>query len=61
VTETTLHVPVPNANLWTIRSGHGPPLVLRHGGPGMPNYLGPLAALLLIASASVELDYLPVM
>ena len=33
------------ARLWTATSGAGPPLVLCHGGPGMADYLGPVAAL----------------
>jgi proline iminopeptidase len=32
--------------LWTAVSGNGPPLVLCHGGPGLWDYLAPLAALL---------------
>lgn len=32
--------------LWTAVSGTGPPAVLLHGGPGLWDYLGPLAALL---------------
>jgi proline iminopeptidase len=32
--------------LWTARSGSGPPLVLCHGGPGMWDYLAPVAAML---------------
>ena len=34
------------AELWTAVSGTGPPAVLLHGGPGMWDYLAPLAALL---------------
>ena len=33
-------------SLWTAVTGEGPPLMLLHGGPGAPDYLGPLAALL---------------
>ena len=32
--------------LWTAVSGTGPPVVLLHGGPGLWDYLAPLAALL---------------
>lgn len=34
------------AGLWTAVSGTGPPVVLLHGGPGLWDYLAPLAALL---------------
>ena len=34
------------AELWTAVSGSGPPVVLLHGGPGLWDYLAPLAALL---------------
>jgi proline iminopeptidase len=34
------------AELWTAVSGTGPPLVCLHGGPGLWDYLAPLAALL---------------
>lgn len=34
------------AVLWTSTSGSGPPVVLCHGGPGMSDYLEPVAALL---------------
>lgn len=44
-TKTTRHVSVPNATLWSVRTGSGPPLVLLHGGPGMPDYLAPVAAM----------------
>lgn len=32
-------------NLWTATTGTGPPMVFCHGGPGLWDYLGPLAAL----------------
>lgn len=32
--------------LWTVCSGSGPPVVFVHGGPGLWDYLGPLAELL---------------
>ncbi len=35
-----------DAELWTIVEGSGPPVVLCHGGPGLWDYLGDLAALL---------------
>lgn len=34
------------AELWTAVTGTGPPVVLLHGGPGLWDYLAPLAALL---------------
>ena len=34
------------AQLWHTSSGAGPPLILCHGGPGLWDYLGPLAALI---------------
>lgn len=34
------------AQLWTVTSGAGPPVVLCHGGPGLWDYLGALAVLL---------------
>ena len=39
-------VAVPGARLWTATSGAGVPLVLCHGGPGLSDNLGPVAALL---------------
>lgn len=39
-------VEVDGARLWTVRTGSGPALVLLHGGPGLPDYLQPLADLL---------------
>lgn len=38
-------VAVAGATLWTIRRGAGPPLVLCHGGPGLWDYLEPVAAM----------------
>ena len=32
--------------LWTEVTGEGPPVILYHGGPGTPDYLGTMAALL---------------
>jgi proline iminopeptidase len=40
------HVTVPGGSLWTVTSGAGPPVVLCHGGPGLSDNLGPLAALI---------------
>ncbi|MDP9359378.1 MAG: alpha/beta hydrolase [Chloroflexota bacterium] len=37
------YVGVSGAELWTSRQGCGPALVLCHGGPGMWDYLGPVA------------------
>lgn len=37
------YVDVPGASLWTARQGAGPGLVLCHGGPGMWDYLAPVA------------------
>lgn len=38
-------VAVAGATLWTARQGSGPALVLCHGGPGLWDYLGPVAAM----------------
>ncbi|HEY7834867.1 MAG TPA: alpha/beta hydrolase [Ktedonobacterales bacterium] len=38
-------VAVPGATLWTARQGSGPALVLCHGGPGLWDYLGPVACM----------------
>ncbi|HEX9710991.1 MAG TPA: alpha/beta fold hydrolase [Actinomycetota bacterium] len=35
-----------DGSLWTATSGSGPPLVLCHGGPGLHDYLAPVAAML---------------
>lgn len=43
--ETIEHVPVTDAVFWTARTGRGPPLVWCHGGPGLWDYLGPVAAM----------------
>lgn len=39
-------VNVAGGSLWTVRQGHGPALVCCHGGPGLWDYLGPVAAML---------------
>jgi proline iminopeptidase len=38
-------VEVPGARLWSVGRGRGPGLVMLHGGPGLWDYLGPVAAL----------------
>ncbi len=38
-------VALPGATLWTVRQGAGPPLVWCYGGPGLWDYLGPVAAM----------------
>src|SRR5688500_7941878 len=38
-------VEVPGARLWSVERGRGPALVMLHGGPGMWDYLGAVAAL----------------
>lgn len=38
-------VDVPGATLWTASQGDGVPLVLCHGGPGLSDNLGPVAAM----------------
>jgi proline iminopeptidase len=43
---TVEYVEAAGAVFWTARQGKGPALVLCHGGPGMWDYLGPVAALL---------------
>jgi proline iminopeptidase len=44
--ERVERVAVPGATLWTARQGGGPPLVLCHGGPGLWDYLAPVATML---------------
>jgi proline iminopeptidase len=39
------HVAVEGATLWCTTSGHGPALVLAHGGPGMSDNLGAVAGM----------------
>jgi hypothetical protein len=38
-------VDVPGATLWTASQGAGVPLVLCHGGPGLSDNVGPVAAM----------------
>ena len=40
------HVSANGASIWTATQGNGPPVVLCHGGPGIYDYLGPVAAML---------------
>jgi proline iminopeptidase len=39
-------VEVRGATLWTAQQGSGPPVVLLHGGPGLWDYLGPVAEMI---------------
>ena len=43
--ETIELVTTSDARFWTARTGHGPPLIWCHGGPGLWDYLGPVAAM----------------
>ena len=40
------HVSANGVTLWTATQGMGPPAVLCHGGPGIYDYLGPIAAMI---------------
>lgn len=40
------YVRIEGATLWTVRGGTGPALVFCHGGPGLWDYLAPVAAML---------------
>ncbi len=40
------HVSANGASIWTATQGSGPPVVLCHGGPGIYDYLGPVAAMI---------------
>ncbi len=42
--------------LWTTVSGSGPPIVCCHGGPGLWDYLGPLASLLVESFTVIRFD-----
>lgn len=44
--ETIEYVNVPGATLWTARQGSGSPIVLLHGGPGLWDYMGPVAGMI---------------
>lgn len=39
------YVDVPGGQLWTARQGRGPALICCHGGPGLWDYLAPVAAM----------------
>ena len=43
---TEQHVSANGVSLWTTTQGVGPPVVLCHGGPGIYDYLGPVAAMI---------------
>jgi proline iminopeptidase len=49
-------IDVPGARLWTVRRGMGQDMVLLHGGPGMWDYLEPVASALSDIAASVRYD-----
>src|SRR5437763_16887255 len=36
-------IPVAGGQLWTVRQGNGPAVLLCHGGPGLWGYLAPVA------------------
>ena len=40
------HVSANGVSIWTATQGCGPPVVLCHGGPGIYDYLGPVAAMI---------------
>ena len=40
------HVSANGVGMWTATQGCGPPVVLCHGGPGIYDYLGPVAAMI---------------
>ncbi len=39
-------IPVAGGHLWTVRQGNGPAVLLCHGGPGLWDYLGPVAQMI---------------
>lgn len=43
---TEEYVPIPSGTLWTARQESGSPVVLLHGGPGLWDYLAPVATML---------------
>ena len=47
------------AELWTAVTGTGPPVVCLHGGPGLWDYLAPLAALIDDTFTVVRFDRPP--
>lgn len=49
-------VDVPGARLWSVRQGSGPALAVLHGGPGLWDYLGPVAAALEDVATSYRYD-----
>jgi proline iminopeptidase len=49
-------IAVPGASLWTARQGSGPALVLCHGGPGLWDYLAPVARMLDDSSTVYRYD-----
>jgi proline iminopeptidase len=50
-------VPLPDGTtLWTATTGSGPPMVFCHGGPGLWDYLGPLAALVEDRVTAIRFD-----
>jgi proline iminopeptidase len=56
MTEQVRFVDVPGARLWSARTGAGLPMVMLHGGPGMWDYLGPVAATVEDVAAVVRYD-----
>jgi proline iminopeptidase len=54
--EEVRFVEVPGARLWSVRTGEGAPMVMLHGGPGMWDYLGPVAATVDDVASVVRYD-----
>lgn len=44
--EAPEYVPVSGGRLWTVRQGRGPALILCHEGPGLWDYLAPVAGMI---------------
>lgn len=44
--EASEYIPVSGGKLWTTHQGRGPALVLCHGGPGLWDYLAPVAGMI---------------